>query len=98
MALGISRSLIKIDENLKPTLKARLLTRDPRMKERKNMVSGQHGLVFNSLNGNIFNYRSPEVGGSFCFRCFLVFQNSLCKNKNFGGGCCIHFLKLIYLS
>jgi small subunit ribosomal protein S9 len=36
MALGISRSLIKIDENLKPTLKkARLLTRDPRMKERK---------------------------------------------------------------
>ncbi|QPM69205.1 30S ribosomal protein S9 [Atribacter laminatus] len=36
MALGISRSLIKIDENLKPTLKkAGLLTRDPRMKERK---------------------------------------------------------------
>jgi small subunit ribosomal protein S9 len=36
MALGISRSLIKIDENLKPLLKkARLLTRDPRMKERK---------------------------------------------------------------
>jgi len=36
MALGISRTLIKIDENLKPTLKkAGLLTRDPRMKERK---------------------------------------------------------------
>jgi len=36
MALGISRSLIKIDENLRPTLKkAGLLTRDPRMKERK---------------------------------------------------------------
>jgi len=36
MALGISRSLVKVDENLKPILKkAGLLTRDPRMKERK---------------------------------------------------------------
>lgn len=42
MALGISRSLIKIDENLKSTLKkAGLLTRDPRMKERKKY--GQRG-------------------------------------------------------
>jgi len=33
---GISRALIKFDENLKPTLKAiGLLTRDPRMVERK---------------------------------------------------------------
>ena len=36
MALGISRSLVKVDENLRQTLKkAGLLTRDPRMKERK---------------------------------------------------------------
>ncbi len=33
---GISRALIKLDENLRPTLKkAGFLTRDPRMKERK---------------------------------------------------------------
>ncbi|KGK89315.1 MULTISPECIES: 30S ribosomal protein S9 [unclassified Clostridium] len=33
---GISRALLKADENLKPTLKAEgFLTRDPRMKERK---------------------------------------------------------------
>jgi small subunit ribosomal protein S9 len=34
--LGIARALIKLDERFHPTLKARgLLTRDPRMKERK---------------------------------------------------------------
>lgn len=34
--LGIARAIIKLDENLKPTLrKAGLLTRDPREKERK---------------------------------------------------------------
>jgi len=34
--LGISRALVKIDENLKPALKAEgLMTRDPRMVERK---------------------------------------------------------------
>ncbi len=33
---GISRALLQFDENLRPTLKkAGLLTRDPRMKERK---------------------------------------------------------------
>lgn len=33
---GISRALLKVDENLKPELKkAGFLTRDPRMKERK---------------------------------------------------------------
>ena len=37
---GISRALLQFDENLRPTLKkAGLLTRDPRMKERK-----QYGL------------------------------------------------------
>jgi small subunit ribosomal protein S9 len=36
VALGIARSLIKMDHDLKPTLKALgLLTRDPREKERK---------------------------------------------------------------
>ena len=34
--LGIARALIKLDESFHPMLKARgLLTRDPRMKERK---------------------------------------------------------------
>ncbi|MGD9901179.1 MAG: 30S ribosomal protein S9 [Spirochaetales bacterium] len=34
--LGIARNLVKVDENLKPALKAAgFLTRDPRMKERK---------------------------------------------------------------
>lgn len=34
--LGISRALVKVDENLKPALKAEgLMTRDPRMVERK---------------------------------------------------------------
>lgn len=34
--LGISRALVKVDENLKPALKADgLMTRDPRMVERK---------------------------------------------------------------
>ena len=36
MALGISRSLLKIDDGMRSVLKkAGLLTRDPRMKERK---------------------------------------------------------------
>lgn len=36
IAHGISRALVKADENLKPTLKSNgMLTRDPRMKERK---------------------------------------------------------------
>ncbi len=36
VALGISRALLQVDENMKSTLKkAGLLTRDPRMKERK---------------------------------------------------------------
>jgi len=42
LAHGIARSLILVDENLRPTLKkAGLLTRDPRMKERKKY--GQRG-------------------------------------------------------
>ena len=40
--LGIARALLKVDANLRPTLKAEgLLTRDPRMKERKKY--GQPG-------------------------------------------------------
>jgi small subunit ribosomal protein S9 len=40
--LGIARALIKVDANLRPTLKTRgLLTRDSRMKERKKY--GQPG-------------------------------------------------------
>ncbi len=36
VSLGLSRALIKLDENLRPALKAAgLLTRDPRKKERK---------------------------------------------------------------
>jgi len=36
IAHGISRALVKADENLKPILKSNgMLTRDPRMKERK---------------------------------------------------------------
>jgi small subunit ribosomal protein S9 len=39
---GIARALLKADSNLRPTLKAQgLLTRDPRMKERKKY--GQPG-------------------------------------------------------
>jgi small subunit ribosomal protein S9 len=39
---GIARALLKVDANLRPTLKAEgLLTRDPRMKERKKY--GQPG-------------------------------------------------------
>jgi small subunit ribosomal protein S9 len=39
---GISRALLKVDGNLRPTLKAQgLLTRDPRMRERKKY--GQPG-------------------------------------------------------
>jgi len=39
---GLSRSIIKFDEKLKPTLKkAGLLTRDPRAKERRKMGNAQ---------------------------------------------------------
>lgn len=42
MRLGISRALLKIDQDYRPRLKsAKLLTRDPRMKERKKY--GQPG-------------------------------------------------------
>lgn len=42
MRLGISRALLEVDVNLRPALKARgLLTRDPRMRERKKY--GQPG-------------------------------------------------------
>ncbi len=39
---GLARSIIKLDEKLKPTLKkAGLLTRDPRAKERRKMGNAQ---------------------------------------------------------
>ena len=42
MKLAVSRALIQADETLRPVLKVEgLLTRDPRMKERKK--SGQPG-------------------------------------------------------
>lgn len=42
MRLGITRALLRVDEEYRPKLKsARLLTRDPRMKERKKY--GQPG-------------------------------------------------------
>lgn len=42
ICLGVARALIQVDPNLRPTVKsAGLLTRDPRMKERKK--SGQPG-------------------------------------------------------
>jgi small subunit ribosomal protein S9 len=40
--LGIARALLKVDSNFRPALRGRgLLTRDPRMKERKKY--GQKG-------------------------------------------------------
>lgn len=50
---GISRALLQADADFRPALKkAGFLTRDPRMKERKNTVSKQRDVHLNSQNVN----------------------------------------------
>ena len=52
---GISRALLKFDENLKSTLrKEKLTTRDSRSVERKNLVEQKPEEAFNSLKDNYF--------------------------------------------
>jgi len=51
------------------------------------MVSVQLGLVFNSLNGKIFNYWSPRsLGALFVSGEFRLFKITGQNRKGFGGG------------
>lgn len=53
--LGISRALVKINEEYKPLLKAEgLMTRDSRMVERKNQDRRKQERNFNLVNVNIY--------------------------------------------
>ena len=55
---GISRALLKADPEYRLTLKrAGLLTRDARMKERKNTVLKAHVVHLSSQNVNFANYK-----------------------------------------
>jgi hypothetical protein len=69
---GIARALIQFDANLRPPLKAEgLLTRDPRMRERKKY--GQPGarkrFQFSASVDRLEIFKAPLVqsGGVFCF-------------------------------
>ena len=56
---GITRALIKADENLKPELKkAGFVTRDPRMKERNTVLRKLEELL-NSQRDNIWKLTNP---------------------------------------
>lgn len=66
---GIARALLKVDPDLRPTLKkAGFLTRDPRMKERKKYGLKKPAVLRNSPNGNRQNHTpSPMQAGVFVF-------------------------------
>ena len=66
---GISRALLDVDGELRQSLKkAGFLTRDPRMKERKNTVLKKPAKQANSPNVNIWN-----TGYYTCRQCLQVF-------------------------
>lgn len=71
---GISRALLKADPEYRLTLKrAGLLTRDARMKERKNTVLKAHVVHLSSQNVNFANYKpQPFWLGFFMFHSFFV--------------------------
>ena len=73
---GISRALLKADPEYRLTLKrAGLLTRDARMKERKNTVLKAHVVHLSSQNVNFANYKpQPFWLGFFMFHSsFAIF-------------------------
>ena len=72
---GISRALLKADPEYRLTLKrAGLLTRDARMKERKNTVLKAHVVHLSSQNVNFANYKpQPFWLGFLCFIPLLKF-------------------------
>ena len=74
---GISRALLKADPEYRLTLKrAGLLTRDARMKERKNTVLKAHVVHLSSQNVNFANYKpQPFWLGFLCFIPLLQFYS-----------------------
>lgn len=59
---GISRALLKVDPEYRLTLKrAGLLTRDARMKERKNTVLKAHVVHLSSQNVNFCELQTPTI-------------------------------------
>ncbi len=63
---GISRALLQADPEFRGALKAKgFLTRDARMKERKNTVLKQLVVHHNSRNVNSFRIPSHPCGGRF---------------------------------
>ena len=62
---GISRALLEADSEYRPALKAAgFLTRDPRMKERKNTVSKQLVVRLSSARDNL---RNSDLRSNPCF-------------------------------
>ena len=73
---GISRALLKADPEYRLTLKrAGLLTRDARMKERKNTVLKAHVVHLSSQNVNFCELQTPTIlVGVFMFHSsFAIF-------------------------
>ena len=57
---GISRALLTVDGDYRPVLKkAGFLTRDPRMKERRNTVSKQRDVLHSSQRDNSREFTDP---------------------------------------
>ena len=62
--MGISKALISHDENLKKNLKKdKLTTRDSRVVERKNTVTGKQEEAFNFLKDNHLDLTIIKDGG-----------------------------------
>ena len=76
---GIARALLTVDADYRPVLKkAGYLTRDPRMKERKNTVSNLLVVHHSSANDNFHNFKEitknpckPSVYKGFSYVCVL---------------------------
>lgn len=71
---GISRALVKANEEYKNVLRLEgLLTRDPRVKERKNTVVNVQENVSNSQNVNITNRPKDIQKGGFQQTVFFIY-------------------------
>ena len=85
---GISRALLKADEDYRPTLKkAGFLTRDPRMKERSTASKPPVARLSSaSADFNSKQLKNPETmrfSGFFLFRLFALFWHSLTRFEPF---------------
>ena len=81
---GISRALLEIDPEYRKVLKsAGLLTRDPRMKERKKYGLKKAEKQASSLNVNQRSLKTYMTTSCTFFVCQKIIVYSICRNNRF---------------